>query len=188
MPRPQETAPLIRRSRSGPPPSSVPTRAPLPSSPSPNLVHRSTQLPTQVKRAPSVPVPSSSASQQQLDPAKQKLVERAIKARLYLLYKSGPNRFLVGGDVPDSRFYVTIGPQVCVCTEIASPCNTSCIRALLDCRCIGWDDCTSLMWAYLLTSTFLSLSLPSLASTTIALNLFLIKKLEIWPCLISYLF
>ena len=49
---------------------------------------------------------------QQLDPIKQKLVDRAIKARLYLLHQSGPNRFLVGGDALDSRFHVTIGPQV----------------------------------------------------------------------------
>ena len=52
---------------------------------------------------------------QQLDSIKQKLVDRAIKARLYLLHQSGPNRFLVGGDAPDSRFHVTIGPQVCHC-------------------------------------------------------------------------
>ncbi len=47
-----------------------------------------------------------------LDPARQKLVDRAIKARLYFLRKSGPSRFLIGGDSPDSRFHVTIGPQV----------------------------------------------------------------------------
>ncbi len=47
-----------------------------------------------------------------LDSSKQKLVDRAIKARLYFLRKSGPNKFLIGGDSPDSRFHVTIGPQV----------------------------------------------------------------------------
>ena len=55
---------------------------------------------------------SQSLPSQLLDPAKQKLVDRAIKARLYFLRKSGPNRFLIGGDSPDSRFHVTIGPQV----------------------------------------------------------------------------
>ncbi len=49
-----------------------------------------------------------------LGPSKQKLVDRAIKARLYFLRKSGPNKFLIGGDSPDSRFHVTIGPQVSV--------------------------------------------------------------------------
>ena len=58
---------------------------------------------------PSVSVPGTA---QQLDSQRQRLVDRAIKARLYLLRQSGPNRFLIGGDSPDSRFHVTIGPQV----------------------------------------------------------------------------
>lgn len=60
---------------------------------------------------PSMSVPAVS---QLLDPARQRLVDRAIKARLYLLRQMGPNRFLIGGDSPDSRFHVAIGPQVCV--------------------------------------------------------------------------
>ena len=40
------------------------------------------------------------------------MIERATKARLYLLHQSGPNKFLIGGDALDSRFHVTIGPQV----------------------------------------------------------------------------
>ena len=61
---------------------------------------------------PSVSVPGTA---QQLDSQRQRLVDRAIKARLYLLRQSGPNRFLIGGDSPDSRFHVTIGPQVYLC-------------------------------------------------------------------------
>lgn len=44
--------------------------------------------------------------------ARLRLIERATKARLYLLHQIGPNRFLIGGDSLDSRFYVTIGSQV----------------------------------------------------------------------------
>ena len=40
-------------------------------------------------------------------------VERAKRAtRLYLLQQSGPNSFLIGGDSPDHKFRVMIGPQV----------------------------------------------------------------------------
>ena len=109
---------LPRRSRNSP---SYPLNAPLP---------RHTQLlpsippkgggdtsPAQQVKLTSNKRPSMLHSQSmphphQLDPARQKLVDRAIKARLYFLRKSGPNRFLIGGDSPDSRFHVTIGPQV----------------------------------------------------------------------------
>lgn len=57
--------------------------------------------------------------------ARLKLIERATKARLYLLHQSGPNRFLIGGDAPDSRFHVTIGPQV----RLAS--HVTCIERVL---------------------------------------------------------
>ena len=40
-------------------------------------------------------------------------VERAKRAtRLYLLQQTGPNSFLIGGDSPDHKFRVMIGPQV----------------------------------------------------------------------------
>ena len=39
-------------------------------------------------------------------------VEKAMRARLYLLQQSGPNSFLIGGDSPDHKFRVMIGPQV----------------------------------------------------------------------------
>ena len=52
------------------------------------------------------------AQPQHLDPARQKMLERANKARLYFLRQSGPNKFLIGGDSYDSRFHVNIGPQV----------------------------------------------------------------------------
>lgn len=35
-----------------------------------------------------------------------------MRARLYLLQQSGPNSFLIGGDSPDHKFRVMIGPQV----------------------------------------------------------------------------
>ena len=93
---------------------------------SPSLLHRQTAIPapqvhpliaTSVTKKPGILHPSVSVpgTAQQLDSQRQRLVDRAIKARLYLLRQSGPNRFLIGGDSPDSRFHVTIGPQVCVC-------------------------------------------------------------------------
>ena len=35
-----------------------------------------------------------------------------MRARLYLLQQIGPNSFLVGGDSPDNKYRVFIGPQV----------------------------------------------------------------------------
>lgn len=35
-----------------------------------------------------------------------------MRARLYLLQQTGPNSFLIGGDSPDHKFRVMIGPQV----------------------------------------------------------------------------
>lgn len=35
-----------------------------------------------------------------------------MRARLYLLQQVGPNSFLVGGDSPDNKYRVFIGPQV----------------------------------------------------------------------------
>ena len=40
------------------------------------------------------------------------VVEKAMKARLYLLEHPGPNIFLVAGDSNENRFRVTVGPQV----------------------------------------------------------------------------
>eukprot|EP00916_Digyalum_oweni_P020676 GHVL01034466.1.p1 GENE.GHVL01034466.1~~GHVL01034466.1.p1 ORF type:complete len:147 (+),score=6.67 GHVL01034466.1:1007-1447(+) len=42
----------------------------------------------------------------------QKRIERVQRARLYLLQQTGPNSFLIGGDSPDHKFRVIIGPQV----------------------------------------------------------------------------
>jgi hypothetical protein len=42
----------------------------------------------------------------------KKCIEKAQKARLYLLNKTGPNSFLIGGDSPDHKYRVTIGEQV----------------------------------------------------------------------------
>ena len=42
----------------------------------------------------------------------RKRVEKVKRARLYLLQQMGPNTFLIGGDSPDHKYRVTIGPQV----------------------------------------------------------------------------
>lgn len=39
-------------------------------------------------------------------------VNKVMRARLYLLQQIGPNSFLIGGDVPDNKYRVFIGPQV----------------------------------------------------------------------------
>ena len=76
-------------------------------------VQSSAQAPLKKPFYTSMSVPAVS---QHLDPARQRLVDRAIRARLYLLRQMGPNRFLIGGDSPDSRFHVAIGPQVHIYT------------------------------------------------------------------------
>jgi hypothetical protein len=51
-----------------------------------------------------------------LDPAVLEAVRsrarRVQQARLYLLQQTGPNSFLVGGDSPEHKYRVVIGPQV----------------------------------------------------------------------------
>ncbi|XP_063431372.1 mitogen-activated protein kinase kinase kinase 1-like isoform X2 [Mytilus trossulus] len=42
-------------------------------------------------------------------------IEKVQRARLYLLQQNGPNSFLIGGDSPDHKFRVIIGPQTCSC-------------------------------------------------------------------------
>lgn len=49
-------------------------------------------------------------------------VEKAMRARLYLLQQTGPNSFLIGGDSPDHKFRVMIGPQV-RCSDQRTPNN-----------------------------------------------------------------
>ncbi|KAK2117873.1 Mitogen-activated protein kinase kinase kinase 1, partial [Saguinus oedipus] len=38
-------------------------------------------------------------------------VNKVMRARLYLLQQIGPNSFLIGGDSPDNKYRVFIGPQ-----------------------------------------------------------------------------
>ncbi|KAJ7988198.1 hypothetical protein DPEC_G00321120 [Dallia pectoralis] len=42
-------------------------------------------------------------------------VNKVMRARLYLLQQIGPNSFLIGGDSPDNKYRVFIGPQTCSC-------------------------------------------------------------------------
>ena len=42
----------------------------------------------------------------------KKQVPKVQKARLYLLQQPGPNSFLIGGDSPDHKYKVIVGPQV----------------------------------------------------------------------------
>ncbi|XP_065640686.1 mitogen-activated protein kinase kinase kinase 1 isoform X2 [Hydra vulgaris] len=45
----------------------------------------------------------------------KKQVAKVLKARLYLLEQPGPNSFHIGGDSPDHKYKVIIGPQTCTC-------------------------------------------------------------------------
>ncbi|XP_029432772.1 mitogen-activated protein kinase kinase kinase 1 isoform X2 [Rhinatrema bivittatum] len=42
-------------------------------------------------------------------------INKVMRARLYLLQQIGPNSFLIGGDSPDNKYRVFIGPQTCSC-------------------------------------------------------------------------
>ena len=44
----------------------------------------------------------------------RKRVDKVMKARLYFLQQTGPNSFLIGGDSPDHKYRIIIGPQVCI--------------------------------------------------------------------------
>ncbi|XP_028661250.2 mitogen-activated protein kinase kinase kinase 1 isoform X1 [Erpetoichthys calabaricus] len=52
-------------------------------------------------------------------------VNKVMRARLYLLQQIGPNSFLIGGDSPDNKYRVFIGPQTCSCAR-----GTFCIHVL----------------------------------------------------------
>ncbi|KAM9330062.1 mitogen-activated protein kinase kinase kinase 1 [Gastrophryne carolinensis] len=52
-------------------------------------------------------------------------VNKVMRARLYLLQQIGPNSFLIGGDSPDNKYRVFIGPQTCSCGR-----GTFCIHLL----------------------------------------------------------
>ncbi|XP_007942357.1 mitogen-activated protein kinase kinase kinase 1 [Orycteropus afer afer] len=52
-------------------------------------------------------------------------INKVMRARLYLLQQIGPNSFLIGGDSPDNKYRVFIGPQNCSCGR-----GTFCIHLL----------------------------------------------------------
>ncbi|XP_049844391.1 mitogen-activated protein kinase kinase kinase 1-like isoform X4 [Schistocerca gregaria] len=64
---------------------------------------------------------SRPASPGHMDPILVEMVRRRVrrvqKARLYLLRQPGPNTFSVGGDSPEHKFRVVIGPQTCSCNR-----------------------------------------------------------------------
>jgi len=44
-----------------------------------------------------------------------------LKARLYLLQQNGPNSFRIGGDSPEHKYLVIVGPQVALLTFFFKP-------------------------------------------------------------------
>ncbi|XP_066914718.1 mitogen-activated protein kinase kinase kinase 1-like isoform X2 [Clytia hemisphaerica] len=72
-------------------------------SPSPRVVHKRAQSP--------IIDPQLEADMNRV----KKQVPKVQKARLYLLQQPGPNSFLIGGDSPDHKYKVIVGPQTCTC-------------------------------------------------------------------------
>ncbi|XP_074667151.1 mitogen-activated protein kinase kinase kinase 1-like isoform X1 [Strix aluco] len=75
---------------------------------------------TPPRRAPS-PDGSSPYSPEETN----RRVNKVMQARLYLLQQIGPNSLLIGGDSPDNKYRVFIGPQTCSCGR-----GTFCIHLL----------------------------------------------------------
>jgi len=90
-----------------------PSTSPVPMSPKfpTNPVQPFPQPPPPSK----LPVALSTASRGSMSQSsRQRTVEKAMRARLYLLEQPGPNTFLVTGDSNESRFRVTVGSQVSI--------------------------------------------------------------------------
>ncbi|XP_051539183.1 mitogen-activated protein kinase kinase kinase 1-like isoform X2 [Myxocyprinus asiaticus] len=69
-------------------------------------------------------------------------VNKVMRARLYLLQQIGPNSFLIGGDSPDNKFRVFIGPQTCSCGR-----GTFCIHILfVMLRVFQLEPSDTLLW------------------------------------------
>ncbi|CAG0887474.1 unnamed protein product [Darwinula stevensoni] len=80
---------------------------------------RSPSFPRGLPSRPSSPSHRRLPSPVALDPAHQELIGRRIRraqrARFYLLQRTGPHSFLIGGDLPEHKYKVVIGPQMCSC-------------------------------------------------------------------------
>ncbi|KAL0965006.1 hypothetical protein UPYG_G00275550 [Umbra pygmaea] len=69
-------------------------------------------------------------------------VNKVMRARLYLLQQIGPNSFLIGGDSPDNKYRVFIGPQTCSCGR-----GAFCIHVLfVMLRVFQLDPSDPLLW------------------------------------------
>ncbi|GAB6029131.1 Mitogen-activated protein kinase kinase kinase 1 [Chamberlinius hualienensis] len=62
------------------------------------------------------PSPAGSIDNQYIENVVRK-VKKARKARLYLLQQPGPHSFVVGGDSPEHKYRVMVGPQTCTCSR-----------------------------------------------------------------------
>lgn len=99
--------PASSRSQSSDPSSSSDT-TPISVSPSP-LVEQ-----TRTKIAPSSHMQAAPSS---LENDRKRRVEKASRARFYLLRQSGPTAFMVVGDSPEHKYRVMLGPQTCSCSR-----------------------------------------------------------------------
>ncbi|XP_065069659.1 mitogen-activated protein kinase kinase kinase 1-like isoform X2 [Rhopilema esculentum] len=73
----------------------------------------------------------------------KKIVQKAMRARLYLLHQGGPLTFLIGGDSPEHKYRVTIGKQSCSCGK-----GPHCIHVLfVMLRVFQLKETDPLLWA-----------------------------------------
>ncbi|XP_062507494.1 mitogen-activated protein kinase kinase kinase 1-like isoform X2 [Corticium candelabrum] len=74
---------------------------------------------------------------------RRKRVEKASRARFYLLHKTGPTAFTVAGDSPEHKYKVMIGPQTCSCSR-----GLHCVHLLfVMLRVLQVDQTNPLLWS-----------------------------------------
>ncbi|XP_050769717.1 mitogen-activated protein kinase kinase kinase 1-like [Gymnogyps californianus] len=120
-------ASLTQKGRRSPSPSSFSSSSRTVKSESPGVRRkRVSPVPFQSGRiTPPRRAPSPDGSSPYSPEETNRRVNKVMRARLYLLQQIGPNSFLIGGDSPDNKYRVFIGPQTCSCGR-----GTFCIHLL----------------------------------------------------------
>uniref|UniRef100_A0A4W3K5J6 Mitogen-activated protein kinase kinase kinase 1 n=1 Tax=Callorhinchus milii TaxID=7868 RepID=A0A4W3K5J6_CALMI len=146
------TSPQMQRGRRSPSPSSSSTSMTSSSSSSKNTA-KSESPGVRRKRVSPVPFQSGRVTPPRRAPSPDgfspyspeetnRRVNKVMRARLYLLQQIGPNSFLIGGDAPDNKYRVFIGPQTCSCGR-----GTFCIHVLfVMLRVFQLEPSDSLLW------------------------------------------
>ncbi|XP_058846331.1 mitogen-activated protein kinase kinase kinase 1-like isoform X1 [Acipenser ruthenus] len=150
---PQSSASQQSRGRHSPSPSSSGSSVTTSSSSSSKNTVKSESPGVRRKRASPVPFQSGRVTPPRRAPSPdgfspyspeetQRRVSKVMRARLYLLQQIGPNSFLIGGDSPDNKYRVFIGPQTCSCGR-----GTFCIHVLfVMLRVFQLEPCDPMLW------------------------------------------